>query len=183
MRDYTHITIRTEEIIKVIEKHGAKAVYDAASAAFGGNTAALNNMIKINGLGDINAIQTIAFDYISDAEKKEDFSQVTNYLSKIGSKGGAAKTAAKKAASAANGALGGRPIAKTSKMWTIVHYGKCGEYILNDSGDTSKDYREAQTWRTESAAESAADRFADSYGIGRDLVGVTRICDWENCND
>lgn len=121
MRDYTHIGTpdQINAIKSVILDHGAKAVHKAACEHMSGKRATLARMMGIDApsLGDANRAMTIAFDHMSGAERKADYEEASAYLSKIGKKGGSAKSEAKTKAAKENikkrwekSKQGGRPV-------------------------------------------------------------------------
>lgn len=114
MKQLAILNATTEEadrIIKAIKTHGAKSVYDAAHAAYNGNSKTIKEMIgDYKTLGIVHKADTAAFAELSAAEKAADYRQAKMELSALSAAVmGSAKSEAKAASSRANGAKGGRP--------------------------------------------------------------------------
>ena len=108
LTDLNIVEHKAAAIRAAIAEHGARAVYDAANAAFAGDKTALRKLtgLEITNLGIVHAAQAAAFDRLGPADRRADLAAARRELARMG---GRATSPRKAASSRANGRLGGRP--------------------------------------------------------------------------
>lgn len=73
-----------DSIIDAISQHGAKSVYDAASARMNGNRHPLEAMgLVAETIGDANAIMVVAFGHMGTADRAGDLADAAIKAAKL----------------------------------------------------------------------------------------------------